>query len=83
METVPVWGFCSPVVRILSPNFRTPNPGFNPGFIVFFIKNAGGEHGVKPGVRHPEMWALYTGPHIPIRSYCLINQTLAEFLTHI
>jgi hypothetical protein len=42
----------------LSPNLRTPNSGFNPGITPFYITNAGGGSRVKPGVRHPEMWAL-------------------------
>jgi hypothetical protein len=45
-------------VSYLSPNLRTPNPGFNPGFTPFYITNARDEPRVKPGVWRPEMWAL-------------------------
>jgi hypothetical protein len=47
--------------RLLSPNVRTPNHGFNQGFTPpppFYITNAGGESRVKPGVWRHEMWAL-------------------------
>jgi hypothetical protein len=46
--------------RALSPNLRTPNPGFNRGFThpPFYVTNVGGKPRVKPGIWRPEMWAL-------------------------
>jgi hypothetical protein len=43
---------------VLSPNLRTPNPGFNPGLTPILYNKCGGEPRVKPGVWRPEMWAL-------------------------
>jgi hypothetical protein len=43
------------IIDVLSPNLRTPNPGFHLGSTPFYITNAGGKPRVEPGVWRSEM----------------------------